>query len=399
MDSDFVLYFIFGSFIAILIKEAICSFYENIKKIRSFEKDKYEFAQQKRQFDNDVNSFLQKTDLIEKEKQKLLFERNGLKKIAEERQKGCPWLEDEYDRLFALRDLKEEEFTKKHRFNPAPKAAERIKEANSKRRRAEKNERIYKNLVEYYESIAPFLLELKEEVVTDENIEELQKYTEEERLDKVVEYLTIDEYRNLSITERNQIALDRYWKRPKSNAHIGRIYERFIGYQYETKGFDVSFEGIFKGLEDLGRDLICTKGKTAHIVQCKYWSKFKTIHEKHIFQLFGSMYQYRKQMLKDSKYTKVIGLFCTTTKVSDLAHEFAKDIGVDIRDNFEMDYNYPCIKCNINETTKEKIYHLPFDQMYDKVKIEIKKGEFYCKTVKEAEEKGFRRAKKYFVSQ
>lgn len=39
-----------------------------------------------------------------------------------------------------------------------------------------------------------------------------------------------------------------------------------------------------------------------------------------------------------------------------------------------------------------KIYHLPFDQQYDKVKIEKNKGEFYCSTVQEAEKAGFRRA-------
>ena len=40
----------------------------------------------------------------------------------------------------------------------------------------------------------------------------------------------------------------------------------------------------------------------------------------------------------------------------------------------------------------EMIYHLPFDQMYDRVVIEPEKGECYVKTVAEAEQKGFRRA-------
>ena len=58
--------------------------------------------------------------------------------------------------------------------------------------------------------------------------------------------------------------------------------------------------------------------------------------------------------------------------------------------------DFPRIKCNINRTTKEKIYHLPFDQKYDDVIIEPSRGEFFAKTVAEAEEKGFRRAMKYF---
>ena len=55
------------------------------------------------------------------------------------------------------------------------------------------------------------------------------------------------------------------------------------------------------------------------------------------------------------------------------------------------------IKCNINRTTKEKIYHLPFDQQYDNVKIDDV-GEFFAMTVQEAEDAGFRRAKRWFKS-
>jgi len=48
-------------------------------------------------------------------------------------------------------------------------------------------------------------------------------------------------------------------------------------------------------------------------------------------------------------------------------------------------------KCNISQKTKEKIYHLPFDQQYDKVLIE-EKNECYVETCEEAENLGFRRA-------
>ncbi|MFA6944293.1 MAG: hypothetical protein WC220_00200, partial [Pedobacter sp.] len=51
---------------------------------------------------------------------------------------------------------------------------------------------------------------------------------------------------------------------------------------------------------------------------------------------------------------------------------------------------YPVIKCNI-ASDGEKIYHLPFDQQYDKTLIK-NNGEFYAATVREAENKGFRRA-------
>ena len=56
---------------------------------------------------------------------------------------------------------------------------------------------------------------------------------------------------------------------------------------------------------------------------------------------------------------------------------------------------YPVIKCNINQSTHEHIYHLPFDQQYDHCVISKEQGEFYALTVQEAEDAGFRRAKRW----
>jgi hypothetical protein len=96
------------------------------------------------------------------------------------------------------------------------------------------------------------------------------------------------EYRHLSTAERNQRALDRYLARGKSSWEIGRVYERYVGFVYETAGWSVVFQGAIKGFEDFGRDLICTNRLDVHIVQAKCWSHLKVIREKHIFQLFGT---------------------------------------------------------------------------------------------------------------
>ncbi|HET6202929.1 MAG TPA: hypothetical protein VFI25_09025 [Planctomycetota bacterium] len=52
----------------------------------------------------------------------------------------------------------------------------------------------------------------------------------------------------------------------------------------------------------------------------------------------------------------------------------------------------PMVKCNVNGSTKERIYHLPFDQQYDRTAIGTIPGECYVATVREAERLGFRRA-------
>jgi len=71
--------------------------------------------------------------------------------------------------------------------------------------------------------------------------------------------LTKSEWRQLTQQEKYQRALDNYWNRHKSNWEIGRDYERFIGYGYELKGWDVTFFGAVKGFQDMGRDLIVKK--------------------------------------------------------------------------------------------------------------------------------------------
>jgi hypothetical protein len=74
--------------------------------------------------------------------------------------------------------------------------------------------------------------------------------------------------------------------------------------------------------------------------------------------------------------------------------KFAKILNVDVREN-ESIGEYPMIKCNINKTTSEKIYHMPYDQMYDRTIIESSKGEFYAITIDEATAAGFRRAMRH----
>lgn len=213
--------------------------------------------------------------------------------------------------------------------------------------------------------------------------------------DTVRDYLSTEEYAQLSESERNQLALDRYVEsHGKSKWQIGRDYELSVGYQYEKKGYQVQYTGSTEGLADLGRDLIAKKGRRVLIIQCKYWSTEKVIREKHIAQLFGTALCYRV----DHPEEEVIPLFVTCTKLSDEAKEFARKLPVSYVEDFSFK-EFPRIKCNIgrDEFGPTKIYHLPMDQQYDSVIID-KPGEFMAFTVKEAEEKGFRRAWRWHQS-
>ncbi len=215
--------------------------------------------------------------------------------------------------------------------------------------------------------------------------------------DQTRDYLSKEEWENLSECEKNQLALDRYKEsHNKSKWQIGRDYELYVGYMFESVGYDVEYFGANMGLEDLGRDIIAKKDGITYIIQCKYWSQVKTIHEKHIAQLYGTTISYCiENDITPGK--NVIGMFVTNIEFSDMAKKFADMLKIKLLGSHSAG-DYPMIKCNIgtDEYGKQiKIYHLPFDQQYDSVKIDKTKGERVVTTVAEAESLGFRRAYKW----
>lgn len=246
--------------------------------------------------------------------------------------------------------------------------------------------------LEYLLSMFPNLQDIIE---TDYNELPVVKIEELSDYDRSRDWLSKEEYQKLKSAERNQLALDRYKaSHNKTKWQIGRDYELYVGYKYGQKGYTVDYFGSYMGLEDLGRDLIAKKDDKILIIQCKYWSKDKQIHEKHITQLYGTVASYciENNLPKDA----VKGLLITNISLSDMAKKMASYLNVDFVENYPID-DYPCIKCNIGhgENGPTKIYHLPFDQQYDITKIDAP-GEFFAMTVKEAEKAGFRRAFKWF---
>jgi hypothetical protein len=325
--------------------------------------------------------------------------------LVKEKSQGFPWLVKVYDDYFSLQDsnLANELITKPH---PALRAAETVRQIAKERREAEKAARLANYLLDYSRYLAPWLdeyigLEAKE---LDEIIKQIHSSWEKKakEFDEEVKRHFGPKYEGLTPTEKLQKKLDWYWGKPnKSNWQIGRDYERYIGYLYETRGWNVYYHGK-KGFEDLGRDLICKKTDTVEIVQCKYWAREKIIHEKHIYYLFGTTVEYYLENFGSQedfhlalfpslvRKKNVIPKLVTTIDVSPKAEQVAKVLGVVIEK--VPSEPYPSVKCNVSRRTGEKIFHLPFDQQYDTILIEEERLERYVEIVAEAEALGFRHA-------
>ena len=186
------------------------------------------------------------------------------------------------------------------------KASDFIKERKKQLRELSIENKNLKYKLLYYESLFPVLKDYDDEPVSVSI--DIPDY-DDKKGDRVHYWLTPTEYNSLSVTERNQRALDRYWNRNKTHSEIGADYEKSVGYwEYEKKGWQVSYFGIDKGLEDMGRDLICVSPnkRVVHIVQCKCWSSKKEIHENHINQLFGTTVRYFLEKFHNGKFEDFI---------------------------------------------------------------------------------------------
>lgn len=292
-----------------------------------------------------------------------------------------------------------------NKSHPAFHAADVVREVNKEKASLKAQLKQWEYRCTLYESIIPDLSDLDlNEKISDISVIS-QEALNEHSGDRARLYLTREEYESLPSVEKYQLALDHWWDRKKTRSEIGTDYERYVGYEMENAGWSVVYNGIEKGLNDMGIDLICQKGARYILVQCKNWSSFKTIREKHINQLFGATVDFYLTHINSNgsfsdfrnslESRAIVPLFVTSTDLSDTARKVASTLGVSVSEGVKFKH-YPIIKCNINQSTGEKIYHLPFDQQYDKTIIDKELGEFYALTVKEAERHGFRRAKKHY---
>lgn len=298
------------------------------------------------------------------------------------------------DRLQAMIDSRGSDYLL-HKPRPAVKSHQAVQQANARARCFQKESSALKNLLTLYEKQAPWLPEVSELSLQDvlDGLRIQQKLAQVND-DPVTGYLSATEFASLSVSERNQRALDRYFEYRQRNAALaGRLYERYIGYMCEQGGWDVKYQGATEGVADGGLDLICTKNGKHMLVQCKRLSKAKgsLVRENTVAQIFGAA---RYFALKSGiRPQSVLAKIVTTSELSDEAKLFAAHLKVAYQENIELG-RYPAIKCNVS-ADGELIYHLPMDQQYDKVVITPGRGECYKMTVAEAEAIGFRRAYKW----
>ena len=367
------------------IKDAEDDRKRNASELRAKEQNYNRF---KRELEKEFKEITEETDKLEEAYNQVMKTSNPFRHVAE---MYADWETIVYEKTtHFLR-------TKKH---PAVKRSEDVKNLKEKTKEAVRN---YKEMKYKYLFLLDAFPELKQYVDDEEALAHLADYKDYEDFkaerDEVFDWVSPEEYRNMSEIKRNQLALDRYKKGKKSDWQVGMEYEMYVGHLLRENKFSVIQYGIENGLNDLGRDIIASRVENGvrfiYIIQCKNWAKGRPVHENVVCQLYGTAVQYEltnKNLFFQE--TKIVPWLVITNKLSDMAQKFANKLGVLVSVRPLKDF--PMIKCNINNGNK--IYHLPFDQQYYRTEIKLP-GEFYAWTVQEAVDAGFRRARRHMFNE
>lgn len=357
-----------------------------------------EYAEQLEEISSEREKYLAERKNAQREKhqaadasKKYQYFEKSISRLLQETELGSPWLAKQLADLQSAYDGKAVDDLL-HKSPPAKKAADKIQRYAKKNRALQKQVKQLEYQIGFYTAAFPWLDELTD-VSPDELYQEIQSSSDsDDEPRNMLAWLSPEEYEKLSDVDKFQLVLDRWRQKPKTKWEIGIGFERFVGYQYELQGYSVVYNGARSGLADLGRDLIVRKGSEVTIVQCKRWAAEKTIHEKHIYQLYGTVAQYQMEHPE----LVVSGRFLSTCPLSDVARALSDFIGISYDDQYPIDEidTYPMVKCNISKSGN-RIYHLPVDQQYDAVAIKPGTGECYVATVAEAEALGFRRAMRH----
>ena len=135
------------------------------------------------------------------------------------------------------------------------------------------------------------------------------------------------------------------WNGGSRQKYKGVLYESYIGFLYELKGYNVEYRGIIKNGADGGIDLICRDGNCTVIAQCKnyirVWNNtFRCIDN------FCNVYEKYKTTHKEEK---VFADFWIAAKIRNRSKFQNQDYpGLKIHDGFPIPEKIEKLKLQIS---------------------------------------------------
>ena len=126
----------------------------------------------------------------------------------------------------------------------------------------------------------------------------------------------------------------------------GALYESYIGFLYENKGYKVEYNGIIKNGADGGIDLICRDGNCTILVQCKNYANAQNFSSKSIVNYYNACKDYKK----DHETEQVFANFWISVKINVNNSEIQNLLhhGLKIHDGFRIPKNIQIVQRQIS---------------------------------------------------
>lgn len=174
----------------------------------------------------------------------------------------------------------------------------------------------------------------------------------------------------------------------EAKADYGRQYERYVGYLFERRGYSVNYQGIRKGVEDGGIDLVARAPRKIRLVQCKRWRM--PINADVVSRLQGAVarfvYEERRGKPETSR-TSIRGVLATTGEIDGEAAGLAAHLGIYVMPRLLFE-SYPAIKAQRFPDGGGR-FLLPLTPGYDRMRMDLKSGDCFFASPREALRNGF----------
>ena len=174
----------------------------------------------------------------------------------------------------------------------------------------------------------------------------------------------------------------------EAKSDYGRQYERYVGYLFERQGFAVNYQGIRKGLEDGGLDLVARAARKIRLVQCKRWRV--PVNADVISRLHGAVERFifeERQGKSPAMRTSIRGVLATSGEIEDEAKMLAAHFGIFVMSSLKFQ-RYPAIKAQ-RITPYGGRFLLPFTPGYDRMNLNLKAGDCFQESIRGAFLNGF----------
>ena len=156
------------------------------------------------------------------------------------------------------------------------------------------------------------------------------------------------------------------------NKIIGDHYERFVGWVFYRMGFSVYFNGLIKGMDDEGIDLIAERNNEVLIIQCKCWKRGSVYPMNILTQLDGSASLYKIESRKNIHIRKI--LVTVNRSYTDRFKQVAHSLNIEL---FPLPLiEFPLVRFNKSYFGIERSILIPSDSKYDA--FTLKDTNVYC---------------------